>query len=303
MSKKLISILLPLLVLAYSAEAQNRKEAIQLDEGRKEVVEVTDTLTDAFLDSLEIKKDLKINDYTMIGVQYGVGLSQVMWNPKKEQRMMFVPINVGLTWTRYGKMFGYMPYFGIQAGIFYAREGYQLTQDPEKEGSNHVEGADRVIMDILEVPVLAHCHIDFWKMKLMINLGLYGGYRMSIKRTFLPQFNENPEYAHLWEWENKFKPTDNRFDFGIKGGVGIGFVFDPIEIHIQAMYKHSLSSLYQPDYNSRYYYKYAYPSNLIISAGIHFQLTKRVGKTKMQIKRQAKLDAYGKNEDLDRQGR
>jgi hypothetical protein len=61
------------------------------------------------------------------------------------------------------------------------------------------------------------------------------------------------------------------------------------------MYKHSLSSLYAPDYYSQYYYRYAYPSNIVISAGLHFQLTKRTGKTKTELKKQAKEIVYGKN--------
>ena len=70
-------------------------------------------------------------------------------------------------------------------------------------------------------------------------------------------------------------------------------MFDPIEIHIQGMYKHSLASLYEPDYYSEYYYRYAYPSNIIITAGIHYQLTKRTGKTKAYLKKQAKEMVYG----------
>ena len=77
-------------------------------------------------------------------------------------------------------------------------------------------------------------------------------------------------------------------------------MFDPIEIHIKAMYKHSLSSLYNPDYASKYYYRYAYPSNIVISAGLHFQLTKRTGKTKSDLKKQAKDLVYGTNPGTDR---
>ena len=66
------------------------------------------------------------------------------------------------------------------------------------------------------------------------------------------------------------------------------------------MYKHSLSSLFNPDYNSKYYYRYAYPSNIIISAGLHFQLTKRTGKTKSELKKQAKDIVYGTYRGTDR---
>ena len=84
-----------------------------------------DSITDEQLDTINVRKKLFINDYSMIGIQYGAGLSQVMWNPSQKQDMLFSPINVGITFTTYQKMFGYMPYFGFQAGIFYGKEGYQ----------------------------------------------------------------------------------------------------------------------------------------------------------------------------------
>ena len=91
--------------------------------------ELKNSWTDEYLDTVQVKKKLKLNDYSMIGVQYGASLSQVMWNPVQNQQMVFQPVNLGVTFTTYGKMFGYMPYFGFQAGVFYAREGYQFEWD------------------------------------------------------------------------------------------------------------------------------------------------------------------------------
>ena len=54
------------------------------------------------------------------------------------------------------------------------------------------------------------------------------------------------------------------------------------------MYKHSLASLYEPDYASKYFYRFAYPSNIVLSLGTHFHLTKRSGKTKAEIKKMAR---------------
>ena len=69
-----------------------------------------DAITDAELDTIDVRKKLVINDYSMIGIQYGAGLSQVSWNPSQKQDMVFVPYNIGITYTHYGKMFGYMLY-------------------------------------------------------------------------------------------------------------------------------------------------------------------------------------------------
>ena len=272
--KRIFIISILLLGFSYLASAQ------------KGELKMIDTLTNEFLDTVTVKKKLKLNDYSMIGVQYGAGLSQVMWNPSQNQQMIVMPMNVGVTYTLYGKMFGYMPYFGFQAGIFYGKEGYQFEYNEEKDYTYKIEGAEKAVFEMIEVPVLSHLHIDFWHMKIIAQIGCFAGYRLSVERFPGHTGNVSPDVQH------SFLPTDNRFDYGLKGGVGFGLVFEPIELHFQAMYKHSFSSLYEPDYYSEYYYRYAYPTNLIISAGIHFHLTKRSGMTKKEIRQKAKSIVY-----------
>ena len=251
---------------------------------------LSDTLTNEFLDTVQVKKKLKLNDYSMIGVHYGVGMSQMSWNPKRTQKSLLLPYNIGVTYTTYGKMFGYMPYFGFQAGLIYTKEGYCFDNEDRKYKEN-IAGAEKAIMDVIEVPVLSHMHIDFWHMKIIAQIGMFVGYRAGIHRYPAENKTIKPEYV------TSFFPTDNRFDYGIKGGVGFGLVFDPIEIHFQAMYKHSFSSLYDPRYYDpyeadNYFYSFAYPANIIISAGVHFHLTKRSGMTKKELKQQAKNIVY-----------
>lgn len=247
-----------------------------------------DTLTNEFLDTLTIKKKLVVNDYSLIGVQYGAGLSQVMWNPRQEQTMLFVPVNFGVTYTKYGKMFD-MPLFAFKAGLFYAQEGYQFEYNEEYDWTYKIEGAEKAVFDVVEVPLLFQFHYDTWNFKIIAEVGCYGGYRLAIHRFPGKTGSVKPELEH------SFTDTDIRLDYGIKGGAGIALVFDPIEIHLTASYKHSFSSLYTPDHNSQYYYRFAYPSNIIISAGVHYQISKRTGKTKAALKKEAKELVYGNN--------
>lgn len=276
---------------------QTKKATLSQDMVLKDV----DAITDAELDTINVKKKLEINDYVMLGVQYGAGLSQVMWNPSQKQDMIFTPLNFGVTVTKYQKMFGYMPYFGFQAGLFYAREGYQFKYNENTGYIYRVEGAEKAIIDVVEVPLLFQFHIDMWNFKIMANLGAFGGYRLNIQRF---PGESGRVTAGL---ENAFAEHDRRWDYGLKGGVGFGLVFDPIEIHFQASYKHSLSSLYRPDYYSPYYYRFAYPSNIIVSVGVQYQITKRTGRTKAQLKKMAKDMVYNpeifENDDFDNNSR
>ena len=282
MRKFLIAILL--IWISSDVLAQDLKKLT----GDKVIEKISENKwTNEYLDTLNLRRKLDINDYTLIGVHYGVGLSQVMWNPSQKQDMVVMPYNIGVTFTKYGKMFGYMPYFGFQAGFLYTQEGYQFEYNEDRNYTYKIEGAEKAVYDVIEVPVMAHMHMDFWNMKVMANIGCYAGYRLSIERFPGKTGYVKEELVHA------FKETDRRLDYGIKGGVGFGIVFDPVEIHFMAMYKHSLSSLYEPDHYSEYYYRFAYPANITITAGVHFQLTKRTGLTKAQIKKQAKEMVYG----------
>lgn len=285
----LLSILLLLPCTLIDAR-ERKKDTLNVE------IAFTDTLTNEFLDTVKIDKKLKLNDYSMVGIQGGVVLSQVMWNPKYKQEMILLPINFGVTYTKYGKMFGYMPYFGFEIGLMYTQEGYQFKadkDDPTKVPTT-IQGADRAVYDVIEMPVLSHFHVDMWKMKIIANLGFYAGYRLKIHR-----FPYNGEFTNPYYEETQFTflETDRRWDYGIKAGLGFGLVFEPLEIHLKAMYKYSLSSLHDPDTYSKYYYRYAYPSNIIISAGVHFHLTKRTGKTKAELKQAAKDFVYGNDTD------
>ena len=284
--KRTIAIFIFLLSISGGLSAQTR---IASAEDVLKQIDLKNTYSDEYLDTVTVNKSSDINDYSMIGIHYGMGISRVMWNPMQTQNMLLMPYNIGITYTKHGKMFGYMPYFGFQVGLIYTQEGYQFKYNEERKYVYKVEGAEKAVMDVIEVPFMAHMHFDFWNMKILANIGCYAGYRLGIERFPGKTGYVTPELQY------SFTETDRRLDYGIKGGLGFGFVFDPFELHIQAMYKHSLSSLYEPDYYSQYYYRYAYPSNIILTAGIHYQLTKRTGKTKADLKKQAKEIVYGNN--------
>ena len=252
-------------------------------------IDLVPLFSDEYLDTVKMKKAKSINDYTMIGVQYGVSLSQMRFNPTKRQGMLISPYNFGITYTRYGKMFGYMPYFGFQTGVLFGQDGYIFKKNKETGDYNEsVDGATKAVYSYAEVPLLAHLHIDVWHLKLIVNLGLYAGYRLEVERE---GERLDPQYA------NTFYDYDRRFDYGAKAGAGIGLILDPIEFHIQATYRASLGSLYRPNYYSEYYYRFAYPSDILITAGIHIQLTKRTGETKAALKKEAKALIYNDQEN------
>lgn len=247
--------------------------------------------TDTYLDTVNISKTKWINDYTLLGVNYGTTFCRMTFNPTHKQGYNFVPEYWSFTWTRYGKMFGYMPYFGFQLGLAYGHEGFRFKPDKETGSTYTMDGAESMVMDVVEVPFLAQMHLDTEYIKFLVDIGIYGGYRLNVRRNG-PSLSAQEAVT--------FKPTDIRYDYGLQGGGGIAFMFDPVELHITALLRYSWSSIYTPDsspsmYN-QYYYRYAYPFDLTVMAGLHFQITKRRGKTSHALKKEAYDAVFGETQ-------
>ncbi|MCR5325530.1 MAG: PorT family protein [Bacteroidales bacterium] len=249
--------------------------------------------TPEYLDTVVISRVSTINDYSMIGVNYGVTFSTMYFNPDKMGTdFRFNPVYFSVMYTHYEKMFNYIPYFGITLGFSYSHSGVTFNDNPDTGYPlGYIDGATNVSYQTVEMPAMMHFHVDSAPTKIMANLGGYVGYRLSVERSgmFLDE-----------EYTNKFRDYEYRFDYGLMGGAGIGFMIDPVELHLNVLARWSLQSLYEPDYynetfhpNNTYYYRYANPIDISVTLGVYFQLTKRTGRTNKQLKQQAKEIVYG----------
>ncbi len=248
--------------------------------------ELPDEITDEYLDSAYVSKKTVINNYSMIGVEYGTTLVGSTFTPTRDTKAFIQPGQFGVLFTHYEKMFGIYPYFGYQIGIYHGYEGYQFKENEETGFTPTVEGAEKALIEVVEVPFLLHAHMDSHRFKIMADVGLYGGYRLGITR-YGDEVTESSR--------NSFIDTDKRFDYGLKASAGFGLVLDPLEFHLTLQFKYGWNSYYAADYYSTYYYRYAYPFNFVLSAGVHFHLTKRSGWSKAQLRREARRTVYGED--------
>lgn len=288
MSKKFFKIFFASALLSLSGFPLGASAGISLDSlvtdyVKRPVVSVSDTLTDAFIDSLDLKRSFIVNDYSMIGIQGGFGMATTMFNPTKTQGSLSVPY-FGITYTKYGKLFGYLPYFGVQLGFFYGKDGYAFK--PNKDGNYNVtvDGATKCTYDFIEVPAMAEFHYDSKYFKLMVDAGFYVGYRYKIHRE------GNYAYPDLMD---DFTDYEYKWDYGLRGAAGFGIVLNPVEIHFKAHLRYGWGSLYEPDYIDKEYYRFAYPFDVMFTVGVHFQLGKRSGKTRSMLKKEARAIVYG----------
>ena len=120
--------------------------------------------------------------------------------------------------------------------------------------------------------------------KLLAKVGIYGGYRENIHReTIIERLVPTVE-----EIQDTFLDTDIRWTYGLQAAAGFGIMLSPFEFHLTAGLKWGWGSYYQPDYYNKYYYRFAYPLDVMVTAGIYYQLTPRRGYTKKQLRHFAK---------------
>lgn len=310
MRNSVLTILSLLFAATFTARAQQDDDYVKPDKDAA-LIEFARQDMNSSVDSVFIKRYRVINNYSLLGFQYGVNLTMPMLTPNRETSMGVLPVEFGVMYTRYCKLFGYMPYFGFQVGLLYSQQGYTFAEDVDGGYPVYtIVGAYKAKMNTIELPLNAQFHVDFWKMKLLVNIGCFGGYRMDMKREYHPQTKVQDDFK---QYENAFHPSELRYYYGIQGGAGIGFMFDPIELHITAGYKYNWSSLHKPNVNlrtlvenenmSNYYYSYTNLNSIYISVSINYQLNRRIGKTKRELKQIAREQIIQANENLNSEGR
>ena len=275
--RKFLLTSLALVLSCFASHAQTDIDA--------EFFSLPENITPEYLDSIEIKS-VKPNDYWEVGVFGGASFQYGYFNPTRLLTWhMKYPV-YGVSVIRHFTMFGIFPNMGLEFGVQQNYEGYEFKTN-EETGSRATEsGAYKVSMEVPEAFFLSHFHIDASDhFKLLVKLGLYGGYRTSIERTLDPAFASSSNYT---QYVNSFRDYDRRWTYGVQGGVGFGIMLDPIEIHFYVQVKWGWESFWEPDYANQYYYRFAYPLDLAPTFGIYYHLTPRHGHTRGQLKRMAK---------------
>lgn len=261
-----------------------------------------DTLefTDEFLDTVVVNRNREINNYSTIGVNYGVTFSNMDFNPSKHNRAyVFQPNYFSIMYTHYEKLFDYMPLFAFSIGFDHGYEGVSFKTNKETgRPYGNVDGADWISMEVYEIPAMAKLHFDAEPLMLTACVGLFGGYRTAIERRA-------PDYwkSQIAGYEDKFRDYEYHWDYGMQAGAGLVFLINPFELHIDGLFRWGWTSLYEADYYSPYYYRFTNAMDIMVSVGIHYQLTKRSGRTSASLRREAKEKVYGrKTQDPESQG-
>ena len=274
-------LLIPLLLMAGAilSAQEEKKKTIDLD---KEFFHLPDSVTNEYLDNVDLNKRARINNYWMVGVYGGVSVEHGYYNPLRQVNFYLNKPVYGFSIVRHATMMNMFPNLGMELGYQHNYEGYQFKEyevDGFKYQSN-IDGAYEASIEVQEGYLLTHAHFDLGThAKILAKAGLYGGYRTSIHR-------DGPFVKA--EYLDSFQETDKRWTYGMKGGVGFGLMFDPFEIHLTAQVKWGWNPYYPPDKYNPYRYRYAYPLDGAITLGVYYQLSPRRGHTRAGLRKLAR---------------
>jgi hypothetical protein len=173
-----------------------------------------------------------------VGVNLGMNMTKVDFSPRIKQKshngMAF-----GVT-ARYmcEKYFNMM--CGIQAEINYTQRGWKEDID---DGSENTYSRT---MNYIEVPLLAH--LAFGKdaldkgVKFFINMGPQVAYFLSEKEKMSEEWN--PAYRPNGVNQQYGKWVENKFDYGILGGMGLEFSTKAGHFLLEGRYYYGLADFW-----------------------------------------------------------
>ena len=188
----------------------------------------------------------------LAGVKWGFNLSNVSFTPEVAHEGIRTTRNYSVLYTYYHDIWEKSPYFGFQTGVSLNETGYRMADSEYRT-------------ELYSVPLVSQFHVNFWRMRVLLNLGAYGGYRNTL--TLTDYSSGEPVKQQI-----QFDDEDYRLEFGFIAGGGLAFVLRPFELHLEANYNYSLTHLSDPRKGGATRPTYSYPNNLVLRAAIYFHI-------------------------------
>lgn len=165
-----------------------------------------------------------------------------------------IKAGVNIPWINYGKKFdqnsieqdfklGYMggltlqyfnqPNIGIQMEVLYIQKGFKTKYDTIA----NIQYERNI--DYISLPMLMHTYIGKKKFNFSILLGPFLSYAISSKEIFT---EDNVSYEQKYNFD---RDLDNRFEFGLQGGIGFRNAFNFGIIELEGIFSYSFTSIYK----------------------------------------------------------
>jgi hypothetical protein len=167
-----------------------------------------------------------------VGIKGGVTFSNIIYDAAYQQNSVETEIIPGIMG---GVSFQYInkKNAGVQFEVLYIQKGFSTKFDSVK--NTRYERS----IDYISLPFLMH--VSFGKKRLQISLilGPYGSYAVGSNEILTDGMQES---GRTYQFDPEI---DNRFEFGLKGGIGIRHKFNFGIIELQGLLSFTFTSLYR----------------------------------------------------------
>jgi hypothetical protein len=181
-----------------------------------------------------------------IGIRGGASSTRVSFNPSQRDSSTFQWMNVGLVYKYYKT-----EWTGLQVGLNYIEKGFVLNDTTRT-------------YSVLELPLLSQFHYEAWKIRIIANVGAFIAYQLDARESFT---ENGAEVKRGYD----FKSRDNRVEYGMHLGGGLGIMLHPIEVQFEVGYQYSFSYLLKPQVEGQPT-MFTHFTQLMFSVGILYKL-------------------------------
>lgn len=196
-----------------------------------------------------IKAQESFQSSTSFGINSGVNLSRGSFNPSIKQNL-YIANSTGFIFRHVSE-----PHIGLQVEVNIGQKGWIENRDTVGNYTRRLQ--------VIDIPAMAVFILGKKKLRLAIAIGPYITYRRKEKETF--GFTDTTYFRDYYS-----KPLENKWEFGITGGLGI-------EVHtrigifaLRGSFSHGLTNLF-PLNVPEFYYE---DSRLqVVHAGVFYMIS------------------------------
>lgn len=180
-----------------------------------------------------------------LSITGGTGASYARFYPAEETKWLWGCNNFGLSWRFYSPKPRFVGAVGID--LEYMQRGFILGYDYTSEYITNENNEQKEIrhykfytrnINSLVMPFVWQPHIYAARNHLRIFLEAAVVFSYNISSNYSYQNNRYPAGEYNWKL-----PRDNRFGYGLSGGLGFAILFDQVEVGFKAKYDFGYSDI------------------------------------------------------------
>jgi hypothetical protein len=167
-----------------------------------------------------------------VGIRGGYSISSVAFIPSYKQHSLYDwPFDAGIVFKYFD-----LEYFGFQGEINVTQRGYRLPLSDENT-LDDIKHYKR-ISTYAEIPLFMQIRAKYNNIFIHFNAGVTASYMINSYHG-----SDTSGVYHMQKYEMNIL-RDNSFDYGLMGGLGIGYDFKFGTIQVEARYHYGLGDLY-----------------------------------------------------------